>query len=88
LLIASASVGEALLAVLDAQHMVGGAGQRLVAAGQEAAVVEAVQHGAQHVQLLGQHGIGLVRIHRRPARGPCWRCIPSARDFSSLAMPM
>jgi hypothetical protein len=31
---------------LEAQHMVGRAGQRLVAAGEEAAVVEAMQHGA------------------------------------------
>ena len=39
----------------------------LVAAGQEPAVVEAVQHAAQHIQLLGQHAVGLVRVHGRPA---------------------
>jgi hypothetical protein len=61
-------IGKALLAVLLAQHMVGGAGQqRLVAGGQEAAVVEAVQHAAQHVELFQPARIGLVRIHRRPA---------------------
>jgi hypothetical protein len=54
------------------KHEVGGAGQRLVAAGQEAAVVEAMpvragQHAAQRIELLGQHAVGLVRVHRRPA---------------------
>ncbi|MOA12581.1 hypothetical protein D3C78_1325910 [compost metagenome] len=56
-------VGEALLAVLQAEHMVGCAGQQLVPAGEEVAVVEAVQQAAQDIQLLLQHRVGLVGIH-------------------------
>ena len=65
-------VGKALLAIaplrgLQAQHMVGRAGQRFVAAGQEAAVIKAVQHGAQHVDLFHQHAVGLLGVDRRAA---------------------
>src|SRR5450830_2142311 len=51
----------------EAQHMVGGAGQRLVSTREKSAVVKAVQHGAQHIQLFHQHAVGFMRVHRRPA---------------------
>ncbi|MNG07065.1 hypothetical protein D3C84_903510 [compost metagenome] len=47
--------------------MVGGAGQQLVAAGEEIAEVEAMQQAAQHIELFFQQRIRLMGIHRWPA---------------------
>ena len=47
--------------------MVGGAGQALVASSEEVAIVEAVQHAAQDVELFRQHRVRLGSIHRGAA---------------------
>ena len=58
-------IGKSLLAILLPQHMVGRTCQALVRRRQKIAVVIAVQHATQDIQLFCQHGIGFRRIHRR-----------------------
>ena len=47
--------------------MVGRTGQRLMAAGFEAAVIKAMQHAAQHIELFQQNRQRLAGVHRRAA---------------------
>ena len=57
-------IGKALLAVFMPQHKVGGTGQALMAGRQKIAVIVAMQHATQDIELLGQYCIGFSRIHR------------------------
>ncbi len=59
-------VGEALLAVILAQDMVGHLGQQLPGLGAEVRVVAAVQDAVEHLHLLQQQAQGLVGVDGRP----------------------